>query len=135
MARTDEGIEYPNDYDAKADILADLEAMAASIDLIIKNLKSSEESNLANKVDKETGKSLMTDEERQKLAGLTNYDDSNIRELISDMSDTLANIAESLDSLSEIQESQNQSISNLQTNKADISDVLIIEEEEEIEDE
>ena len=96
MAKTKSGIEYPDNYDSVADIPADFKKMAESIDAQIKK-----------KVEKEDGKGLstndFTNEYKKKLDGLNNYDDTKIKEDISD--------------IQKEQETQNTDISTLKTKK------------------
>ena len=78
MAKTKNGIEYPDNYDSVADIPSDLKKMAESIDKQIEK-----------KVEKENGKGLSTNDftnaDKEKLDGLNNYDDTEIKEEISDI--------------------------------------------------
>ena len=78
MAKTKNGIEYPDNYDSVADIPEDLKKMAESIDVQIEK-----------KVEKEEGKGLSTNDftnaDKEKLDGLNNYDDTKIKEDISDI--------------------------------------------------
>lgn len=75
MATTENGTYYPDDYTKKADVPGDMKKMAESID--------------ANKVQKIEGKGLstndFTNEYKQKLDGLENYDDTDIKKDISDI--------------------------------------------------
>lgn len=75
MATTENGTYYPDDYTKKADVPGDMKKMAESID--------------ANKVQKIEGKGLstndFTNEYKQKLAGLQNYDDTEIKQNIADI--------------------------------------------------
>lgn len=96
MAETKNGIKYPDNYDSVADIPKDLKDMAESID-----------AQIANKVEKVDGKGLstndFTNEYKKKLDGLNNYDDTKIKEDISNMQ--------------EEQETQNTDISTLKAEK------------------
>ena len=96
MAETKNGIKYPDNYNSVADIPKDLKDMAESID-----------AQIANKVEKVDGKGLstndFTNEYKKKLDGLNNYDDTKIKEDISNMQ--------------EEQETQNTDISTLKTEK------------------
>lgn len=78
MAETKNGIKYPDNYDSVADIPSDLKKMAESIDKQIEK-----------KVEKENGKGLSTNDftnaDKEKLDGLNNYDDTEIKEEISDI--------------------------------------------------
>ena len=78
MAETKNGIKYPDNYNSVADIPKDLKDMAESID-----------AQIANKVEKENGKGLSTNDftnaDKEKLDGLNNYDDTEIKEEISDI--------------------------------------------------
>ena len=78
MAETKNGIEYPDNYDSVADIPSDLKKMAESIDAQIEK-----------KVGKEDGKGLSTNDftntYKDKLDKLNNYDDTKIKEDISDI--------------------------------------------------
>ena len=80
MATTEEGIYYPDDYTKNADVPDDMKKMAKSIDVILKN-----------KVNKIEGKGLSTEdyttEEKSKLAGLTNYNDTAIKKEIQELDD------------------------------------------------
>lgn len=72
MATTENGTYYPSDYSSVADVPGDMKKMAESID--------------ANKVQKIKGKGLstndFTNEYKQKLEDLENYDDTEIKEEI-----------------------------------------------------
>ena len=78
MAETKNGIKYPDNYDSVADVPQHLKEMAESIDPLIEN-----------KVEKEDGKGLSTNDftntYKDKLDKLNNYDDSEIKEDISDI--------------------------------------------------
>ena len=78
MAETKNGIKYPDNYNSVADIPKDLKEMAESIDPLIEN-----------KVEKENGKGLSTNDftnaYKEKLDGLKNYDDTEIKKDISDI--------------------------------------------------
>lgn len=90
MATTENGTYYPSDYSSVADVPSDMKKMAESID--------------ANKVQKIAGKGLstndFTNEYKQKLEDLENYDDTEVKKDISD--------------IKEEQETQNTNIENLQ---------------------
>ena len=96
MAETKNGIKYPDNYNSVADIPKDLKDMAESID-----------AQIANKVEKENGKGLSTNDftnaDKEKLDGLNNYDDTEIKEEISD--------------IQEEQKIQNEDIETLKTEK------------------
>ena len=96
MAETKNGIKYPDNYDSVADVPQHLKEMAESIDPLIEN-----------KVEKEDGKGLSTNDftntYKDKLDGLNNYDDTKIKEDISNMQ--------------EEQETQNTDISTLKAEK------------------
>lgn len=78
MAETKNGIKYPDNYDSVADVPQHLKEMAESIEPLIEN-----------KVEKEEGKGLSTNDftnaDKEKLDGLNNYDDTEIKEEISDI--------------------------------------------------
>ena len=96
MAETKNGIKYPDNYDSVADIPKDLKEMAESID-----------AQLENKVEKEEGKGLSTNDftnaDKEKLDGLNNYDDTEIKEEIAD--------------IQEEQKTQNEDIETLKAEK------------------
>lgn len=100
MATTKNGTYYPSDYNSMADVPEDMKKMADSID--------------ANKVQKIKGKELstndFTNEYKQKLEDLENYDDTEVKKDISD--------------IKEEQTTQNKNIENLQKNDT-IQDELI----------
>ena len=58
MAQTERGIVYPDDYSRVADVPADMEAMAESIDAIIETMEENIDRELEDKVEKEEGKGL-----------------------------------------------------------------------------
>lgn len=78
MATTKNGTYYPSNYDEVADVPMDMKKMAESID-----------KQLDSKVDKVEGKGLstndFTNEDKDKLDGLSNYDDSEIKQDIADI--------------------------------------------------
>lgn len=78
----------------------------ASGDIIDAESLNNIENGVESKVDKETGKSLILDSEIERLASLTNYNDSELRALITAVSNKLNALADSddttLDQLSEI---------------------------------
>ena len=80
MATTKNGTYYPSNYDEVADVPTDMKKMAESID-----------KQLDSKVDKVEGKGLstndFTNEDKDKLDGLSNYDDSEIKQDIADIQD------------------------------------------------
>ena len=87
MAETGMGIYYPNNYGVTADIPADMKKMAESIDPIVVRHEANIYNLDTDKVDKEEGKGLSTEdfttEEKEKLAGLSNYDDTEVKKSIS----------------------------------------------------
>lgn len=115
MAITEKGIYYPNDYEQSADVPEDMKKMAESVEEIFKllegkiaylegkdeintdNIETLQEdnetnkTNIANKVDKIEGKGLSTEDyttaEKEKLANLSNYDDTEIKGDITDLQD------------------------------------------------
>lgn len=80
MATTKNGTYYPDNYEEIADIPADMKKMAESID-----------KQFDGKVDKIEGKELstndFTNEDKEKLDGLSNYDDTVIKQDIADIQD------------------------------------------------
>lgn len=68
----------PTNKTEKADLIKDLKRMADSID--------------DEKVQKETGKRLITSEEATKLAGLENYDDTKLNEKIEEQAEQIAQL-------------------------------------------
>ena len=100
MATTENGTHYPSDYSSVADVPRDMKKMAESID--------------ANKVQKIPGKGLstndFTNEYKQKLEDLENYDDTEVKKDISD--------------IKEEQETQNEKI-NTSITKNEVQDELI----------
>lgn len=78
MATTKNGTYYPSNYDEVADVPMDMKKMAESID-----------NQLDSKVDKVEGKGLSTNDftngDKEKLDGLSNYDDSEIKQDIADL--------------------------------------------------
>lgn len=96
MAETKNGIKYPDNYNSVADIPKDLKEMAESIDPLIEN-----------KVEKENGKGLSTNDftnaYKEKLDGLNNYNDTKIKQDIKDIKDE--------------QKTQNEDISTLKAQK------------------
>ena len=96
MAETKNGIKYPDNYDSVADVPQHLKEMAESIDPLIEN-----------KVEKEDGKGLSTNDftnaYKEKLDGLNNYDDTKIKQDIKDIKDE--------------QKTQNEDISTLKAEK------------------
>ncbi len=99
MATTENGTYYPSDYSSVADVPSDMKKMAESID--------------ANKVQKVPGKTLstndFTNEYKQKLDNLENYDDTETKEEIQEIKENITQIEEE-------QETQNANIENLQEN-------------------
>lgn len=65
--------------------------------------KTEVDSKLATKVDKVTGKGLSTNDytsaEKTKLAGLTNYDDTAIKQQITDINTAIGDIGDVLDKI------------------------------------
>lgn len=108
MATTENGIYYPSDYSSVADVPGDMKKMAESID--------------ANKVQKVPGKTLstndFTNEYKQKLDNLENYDDTETKEEIQEIKENITQIEEE-------QETQNTNIENLQ--EKDITQEKLIE--------
>lgn len=103
MATTQRGIYYNDDIDDIADIEADMKELAESVDTALDDLDD-------EKVDKVIGKGLSTEDyttaEQEKLAGLENYDDSELTERVEDIE------AE--------QTEQNNSIETLQTKVSEL---------------
>ena len=99
MATTENGTYYPDNYNSVADVPSDMKKMAESID--------------ANKVQKVPGKTLstndFTNEYKQKLDNLENYDDTETKEEIQEIKENITQIEEE-------QETQNTNIENLQEN-------------------
>lgn len=87
MATTQKGTYYPDDYSKIADVPADMKKMAESIDKQTDNL-----------VQKEEGKGLssndFTNEFKQKLEGLENYDDTEVKQDILNLDTNKASKAE-----------------------------------------
>lgn len=82
MATTKNGINYPDDYKEVADVPSDFKKLAESVDELIDDLSN-------NKVDKVDGKGLstndFTNEDKSKLDSIENYDDTKIKQDISDI--------------------------------------------------
>ena len=99
MAKTKNGIKYPDNYNSVADIPKDLKDMAESID-----------AQIANKVEKVDGKGLSTNDftntYKDKLDKLNNYDDTKIKQDIKDIKDE--------------QKTQNEDISTLKAQKEEL---------------
>lgn len=91
MATTQRGIYYPNDYSVVADIPKDMKDMAESVDEALGALDD-------DKVDKVAGKGLSTEdfttEAKNKLAGLENYDDTELSERLDDAEQDIYNIGD-----------------------------------------
>lgn len=85
MATTKNGIYYPDNYDEVADVPNDMKKMAESID-----------AGLSGKVDKVDGKDLSTNDftnaYKNKLDGLSNYDDSGIKQDIVKQNDLISRL-------------------------------------------
>ena len=62
MAQTEKGIVYPDDYSKVADVPADMQAMAESIDDIIGTMEEDVNEELENRVEKEEGKGLSSND-------------------------------------------------------------------------
>ncbi len=79
MATTENGIYYPDDYSSVADVPGDMKKMVESID--------------TNKVQKIPGKELsandFTNEYKKKLDSLENYDDTEVKQNISEIEEEL----------------------------------------------
>ncbi len=105
MATTENGTYYPDDYTKKADVPGDMKKMAESID--------------ANKVQKIEGKGLstndFTNEYKQKLDGLENYDDTDIKKDISDIKEEQENQNEKIETNTTKNKEQDELISKLKS--------------------
>lgn len=115
MATTKNGTYYPGDYNSKADVPEDMKKMADSID--------------ANKVQKIKGKGLstndFTNEYKQKLDGLENYDDTEIKKDISDIKEEQATQNKNIENLQKNDTTQDELIEKLQQENKNIKSALI----------
>lgn len=106
MAETKNGIKYPDNYDSVADIPKDLKEMAESIDPLIEN-----------KVEKENGKGLSTNDftnaYKEKLDGLNNYNDTKIKQDIKDIKDEQKIQNEDIETLKAEKEALEKEVQNL----------------------
>ena len=110
MATTKNGTYYPSNYDEVADVPMDMKKMAESID-----------KQLDSKVDKVEGKGLstndFTNEAKDKLDGLSNYDDSEIKQDIADIQGEQTTQDEEISSIKEVNTSQDELIAKLKNNQ------------------
>lgn len=121
MATTENGTYYPDDYTLEADVPGDMKKMAESID--------------ANKVQKIERKGLsthdFTDEYKEKLDDLENYDDTEVKKDISDIKEEQATQNANIENLQENDTKQDELISKLQEENKNIKSALINVETEE----
>lgn len=107
MAETSKNKIYYNDNeDSVADVLADMKKLAESADAAIENVKYDDkeiQQTLENKVDKEDGKELssndFTDEYKNKLESLENYNDSEVKNDITTLKGNITTINNKLDNI------------------------------------
>ena len=115
MATTENGTYYPSDYSSVADVPSDMKKMAESID--------------ANKVQKIPGKGLstndFTNEYKQKLEDLENYDDTEVKKDISDIKEEQETQNTNIENLQENDTTQDELIEKLQQENKNIKSALI----------
>lgn len=115
MATTENGTYYPSDYSSVADVPGDMKKMAESID--------------ANKVQKIPGKGLstndFTNEYKQKLEDLENYDDTEVKKDISDIKEEQETQNTNIENLQENDTTQDELIEKLQQENENIKNALI----------
>lgn len=115
MATTENGTYYPSDYSSVADVPSDMKKMAESID--------------ANKVQKIKGKGLstkdFTGEYEQKLEDLENYDDTEVKEDISDIKEEQTAQDKNIEDLQKNDEAQEELILKLEQENKNIKSALI----------
>lgn len=115
MATTENGTYYPSDYSSVADVPGDMKKMAESID--------------ANKVQKIKGKGLstndFTNEYKQKLEDLENYDDTEVKKDISDIKEEQETQNTNIENLQEKDTTQDELIEKLQQENKNIKSALI----------
>lgn len=115
MATTENGTYYPSDYSSVADVPSDMKKMAESID--------------ANKVQKIPGKTLstndFTNEYKQKLEDLENYDDTEVKKDISDIKEEQETQNTNIENLQKNDETQDELIEKLQQENENIKSALI----------
>ena len=118
MATTNKGIYYPNNYSNVADVPEDMKKLAESVDTVVGNLDT-------NKVDKVDGKGLstndFTNEDKEKLDGLENYDDTEITQEIEDIQEEQAKQNEDIEDLKQINAKQDDLIQKLKDNSINVT--------------
>lgn len=118
MATTNKGIYYSNDYSNMADVPEDMKKIAESVDTVVGNLDT-------NKVDKVDGKGLstndFTNEDKEKLDGLENYDDTEITQEIEDIQEEQAKQNEDIEDLKQINAKQDDLIQKLKDNSINVT--------------
>lgn len=115
MATTENGTYYPSDYSSVADVPSDMKKMAESID--------------ANKVQKIPGKGLstndFTNEYKQKLEDLENYDDTEVKKDISDIKEEQLTQNTNIENIQKDNTTQDELIEKLQQENKNIKSALI----------
>lgn len=118
MATTKNGINYPDDYKEVADVPSDFKKLAESVDKLIDDLSD-------NKVDKIDGKGLstndFTNEDKSKLDSLENYDDSKIKQDISEIQQEQEKQNDNIESIQKVDEKQDELIQKLKDNSINIT--------------
>lgn len=118
MATTNKGIYYPNNYSNVADVPEDMKKLAESVDTVVGNLDT-------NKVDKVDGKGLstndFTNEDKSKLDSLENYNDSKIKQDISEIQQEQETQNKNIESIQKVDEKQDELIQKLKDNSINIT--------------
>ena len=118
MSITSKGIYYPDDYTHVADVPEDFKKLAESVNTAIEDLDT-------NKVDKVDGKGLstndFTNEDKAKLDGLNNYDDTEIKQEIEDIQEEQAKQNEDIEDLKQINAKQDDLIQKLKDNSINVT--------------
>ena len=90
----------------------------------IKEIVNTNADELGNKVDKEDGKGLSTNdytnEDKEKLAGLNNYDDTEVKENITEIQTNVTEIQGNITNIETGQEEQNSRITELEEEKIEL---------------
>ena len=118
MSITSKGIYYPDDYTHVADVPEDFKKLAESVNTAIEDLDT-------NKVDKVDGKGLstndFTNEDKAKLDGLNNYDDTEITQEIEDIQEEQAKQNEDIEDLKQNDAKQDDLIQKLKDNSINVT--------------